>query len=74
MVSLECIVRTVFYYYGTTFLPAALWRTVVDGFANVLHSSPHRPQLRPNLITGDFDSIKKEAMTFYKEEVGFLSD
>ena len=51
---------------------AAIWRTVVDGFANVLHESSLRSKLKPNMITGDFDSISKEAMQFYKQEVRLL--
>lgn len=40
---------------------------MVDGAANELHDL--LPELRPDLVTGDFDSILPNVLQFYKDKV-----
>ena len=45
------------------FLSAAI-RIAVDGGTNYL---PRDPKFRPDIITGDFDSVDKEALEFFQK-------
>lgn len=50
------------------FYLSATMRISVDGGTNILYEISDKIDL-PNIISGDFDSIKKESLDFFEQKV-----
>ncbi|VDO01468.1 unnamed protein product [Rodentolepis nana] len=52
----------------TTLFEKSLFTIFVDGFANHIHDSQFKDSHLPNMVSGDFDSIRPEVKEFYESK------